>query len=189
MNISPDKAEEALQAIQRMTHKTRHAITSGGTYITLIVTGAVWLIGFIGTQFLPREISGLLWAGLSLLGTFLGILLGHRMGGRLRSPATAAMVKRVALFWLLLICFALAVIAVAWPLEGKQATMLVILFIMLGQMAMGLLFSFSSVWWTLPITALALVGYFLFPGIFYLWMGILGGGGMIALGLYIHSRW
>jgi hypothetical protein len=39
------------------------------------------------------------------------------------------------------------------------------------------------------ITALALVGYFLLPGIFNLWMAILGGGGMIVLGLYIRSRW
>jgi hypothetical protein len=29
----------------------------------------------------------------------------------------------------------------------------------------------------------------LLPGIFYLWMAILGGGGMIALGLYIRARW
>ena len=54
---------------------------------------------------------------------------------------------------------------------------------------MGLLFSFSMVWWTLPITVLALVGYFLLPDFFYLWMSILGGGGMIALGLYIRFRW
>jgi hypothetical protein len=60
---------------------------------------------------------------------------------------------------------------------------------MIGQLSMGLLFSFSSTWWAVPITALALAGYFLFPGIFYLWMGILVGGGMILLGLYIHSMW
>jgi hypothetical protein len=34
-----------------------------------------------------------------------------------------------------------------------------------------------------------LIGYFLLPGIFYLWMAVLGGGGMIALGLHIRSRW
>jgi len=49
--------------------------------------------------------------------------------------------------------------------------------------------SFSATWWTLPITALALVGYFLLPGFFYLWMAILGGGGMIPLALYIRARW
>jgi len=54
---------------------------------------------------------------------------------------------------------------------------------------MSLLLSFTSVWWGLAITALALIGYFLLPGIFYLWMAVLGGGGMIALGLYIRNRW
>jgi len=56
-------------------------------------------------------------------------------------------------------------------------------------MAMGLIFSFRTVWWVLPISALALVGYFFVPDYFYLWMALLGGGTMIALGLYIQSRW
>jgi len=58
-----------------------------------------------------------------------------------------------------------------------------------GWVAMGLLLSFVSVWWGLALTVLALIGYFLLPDIFYLWMAILGGGGMIALGLYIRLRW
>jgi hypothetical protein len=67
--------------------------------------------------------------------------------------------------------------------------MYIILFVMTGWVAMSLLLSFGSVWPGLIITALALIGYFLLPGIFYLWMAVLGGGGMIALGLYIRSRW
>jgi hypothetical protein len=67
--------------------------------------------------------------------------------------------------------------------------MFIILFVMVGWLAMGLLLSFTSIWPGVIITALALVGYFLLPGIFNLWMAILGGGGMIALGLYIRSRW
>jgi hypothetical protein len=188
MNITPTEAEENLAAIQTTMRKFRHSVASGGSYITLIVTGVVWLIGFLSTQFTPG-ISAYVWTAGSILGTILGIILGFRMGKRVRSPATAPMVKRIALFWLLLIFFAIAAIAIARPADGKQATILIVLFLMLGQSAMGLLFSFSSVWWVLPITALALIGYFLFPGIFYLWMGVQGGGGMIAIGLYIHSRW
>ena len=188
MNISPNEAEETLADIQRMTQKTRHAIASSGTSITLIATGVVWLIGFTCTQFLSGAILGYIWTGLSILGCIVGTVLGIRMGKRVRSPATAPMAKRVGLFWLLLVFYGIAAIAIARPTDGKQATMFVILFIMLGQMSMGLLFSFSTVWWTLPITALALVGYFLLPDIFYLWMSILGGGGMIALGLYVRSR-
>ena len=189
MNISPSEAEEALAVIQRTMLKTRHSIAGSGAYIFLMVTGVIWLVGFLSTQFLTGEIVGYIWTGLSILGTILGTVLGFRMGKRVRSPSTVPMVKRIGLFWLLLVFYGIATIAVARPTDGKQATVFVILFIMLGQLAMGLLFSFSYVWWALPITVLALIGYFLLPGIFYLWMGVLGGGGMIVLGLYIHSRW
>ena len=166
MNISPNEAEEALAAIQKMTQKTRHSFASSGAYIFLILTGIVWLVGFLSTQFLTGAIVAYIWVGMSLLGSALSILLGTRMGRRVRGPSTAAYAKRIGIFWLLLVLYGIAAIAVARPTDGKQMTMLIILFIMLGQLAMGLLFSFSSVWWALPITALALVGYFLLPGYF-----------------------
>ena len=189
MNVSPSEAEESLAAIQNIAQRTRQSIANSGAYITLIATGIVWLVGFICTQFLQGQVLIYIWIALSILGSTLGTILGLRMGKRVRSPSTAPMAKRIGLFWLLLVLYGIAAIVIARPTDGKQTTMFVILFIMLGQLAMGLLFSFSSVSWALPITALALVGYFLLPNIFYLWMGILGGGGMIALGLYIRSRW
>jgi hypothetical protein len=130
-----------------------------------------------------------IWVGISLLGSAAAVLLGRRMGGRVRGPSTGAYARRIGIFWLLLVFYAVAALAIAQPANGKQTTMLIILFILLGQMAMGLMFSFSSTWWALPITALALIGYFLLPDLFYLWMAVLVGGGMIVLGLYIRSRW
>jgi hypothetical protein len=189
MDISPSEAEDALAAIETMARKTRHSIASSGTYINLVVTGIIWLVGFTCQQFLPDEIVGYIWAGLTIVGGGLGTALAFRAGRRVRSPATAPTVRRVGLFWLLLILYGIAAIAIARPRDGKQLTVLIVLFIMVGQLGMGLLFSFSSVWWVLPITALTLVGYFLLPGMFYLWMAILGGGGMILLGLYIRWRW
>ena len=189
MSISPDEAEEALATIQRMSQKTRHSIASSGAYIFLIITGIIWLVGFMANQFLYGAIVAYIWIGMSLLGSALSILLGTRMGRRVRSPSTTTYAKRIGIFWLFLVFYAIAAIAVAQPADGKQVTMLIILFIMIGQMAMGLMLSFSATWWALPITALALAGYFLLPDFFYLWMAILVGGGMIVLGLYIHSRW
>ena len=189
MNISPNEAEEALEAIQKVTQKTRRSFASSGAHISLIVTGIVWLVGYLCTQFLTGDIVVYIWVALSVLGGALATVLGIRMGRRVRGPSTLVYAKRVGIFWLLLIFYGAATIAIARPTDGKQLTMLVILFIMVGQLAMGLLFSFSAAWWVLPITVLALAGYFLLPGYFYLWMAVLGGGGMIALGLYIRSRW
>jgi len=189
MNVSPSEAQEALAAIQAVAKRTRRSIAGSGAHVTLIATGIVWLVGFACTQFLSGAIVAYVWIGLSILGGGLGALLGIRAGRRVRSPATAPTARRVGLFWLLLVLYGGAAVAVARPTDGKQVTMLVILFVMVGQLAMGLLFSFSTTWWALPVTALALAGYWLLPGLFYLWMAVLGGGGMIALGLYIRARW
>jgi len=189
MNISPNEAEESLAAIQQVVQKTRRSIADSGYSTMLIITGIVWLIGYLGTQFLTGPIVVAIWVSVSLLGGALATILGIRRGKRLRNPATSITTRRIGLFWLLLALFCAALIAVAWPMDGKTLTIFIILFILLGQMAMGLIFSFRTVWWVLPISALALVGYFFVPAYFYLWMALLGGGTMIALGLYIQSRW
>jgi hypothetical protein len=189
MKVSPTEAEEALAAIQKVMQKTRHSIANSGASTSLIVTGAVWLVGYLCTQFLQGQIVIYIWVVLSILGGTLAAVLGSQAGKHVRSPSTSAYAKRIGIFWLLLVCYGIAAVAIARPADGKQLTMLIILFIMVGQLAMGLLFSFTTTWWALPVTALALVGYFLLPAFFYLWMGVLGGGGMIVLGLYIRSRW
>jgi hypothetical protein len=189
MSISPSEAEEALAAIQVMTKKTRHSIAVSGAHISLIITGIVWLIGFICTQFLPGEIVVYIWIGLSVLGSALGTALGMRTSKRVRSPSVIPTAKRIGTIWLLLAIYCIAAITVAWPIDGKQLTVLIVLFVMVGWLAMGLLLSFTPVWPGLIMIALVLIGYFFLPNIFYLWIGILGGGGMIALGLYIRYRW
>jgi hypothetical protein len=189
MNISPTEAEEALAAIQVMMKKTRRAISSSGAYVFLIIWGIVWLVGFICSQFLPLNIGGYAWMVVDILGGIFSAVAGIRMGRGVRSSSVTTSGKRIGIFWFLLFLYVVAAIGVAWPAGGRQISMFIILFVMVGWLAMGLLLSFTSVWPGLIITALALIGYFLLPGIFYLWMAVLGGGGMIGLGLYIRLRW
>lgn len=188
MKVSSDEADEALKTIQKVADRTRRSVASGGTSLVLIITGVIWLVGFLANQFLTGLFVMYLWVGMSLFGSALAVWLGSRMGRRVRSEMTSAYTKRVSLYWLLLVFYCAAAIAITRPTDGRQITMIIILFIMMGQLAMGILFSFSSAWWPIPITALALAGYFLLPGFFYLWMAVLAGGGMIALGLYIYLR-
>lgn len=189
MHVSPSEAEEALAAVELISKRTRRSIASGGIAISVIVTGCVWLLGFLGNQFLPAAYAAYNWAGLSIAGTAVAILLGSRHGRRLRSPSAGPTGRRIGFFWLLLVLFGAAAVAVAWPLDPRQITVLVVLFSMLGQLGTGLVLSFRSVWWALPIAALTLAGYYLAGDFFWLWMALLGGGGMIALGLVIRSRW
>ena len=174
---------------QVMADKTRKAISKSGAYAFLIVWGIVWLLGFLASHFIHNNLSGYIWFGLDILGGLASAVIGARMNLRVRSPSAALSGKRIAWFWLLLFLFCAAAIGVSWPVDSKQMAMFIILFVMVGWMAMGLLLSFASIGWGLVITALSLLGYFLLPGIFYLWMAILGGGGMIVLGVYIRNRW
>ncbi len=94
MNISPSEAEEALATIQRTTQKTRHSFASSGAYIFLILTGVIWLIGFLGNQFLTGAIVGTIWITISVIGTALSFVLGSRV----RGPATIAYTRRIGVF-------------------------------------------------------------------------------------------
>lgn len=189
MDVSRSEAEEALADIQRMTQKTRESFAGSGAYLFLLYTGIVWLVGYVATQFLVGPVVAYVWGGMSVVCGLLAIVSGRRMSRRFRAPGLAGYAKRGGLFWLLLLLYAAATVVVARPAEPKQLSMIIVLFVMLGQLSMGIAFSFSATWWALPITALALAGYFLMPAYFYLWMGVLVGGGMIGLALYIRSRW
>lgn len=189
MNISPTEAEEALQVIQAMMQKTRRAISSSGAYKFLIIWGAIWLIGFLNSQFITNQISSYIWIGLDVLGGILSAIIGIRLNKGVRTSTPITTGKRIAGFWLLLFVYCFATATIAWPLDGKQVSMIIILYATLGWIAMGMLLSFASIWWGLALLGLSLISYFLLPGIFYLLMAFLGGGGMIALGIYVRNRW
>lgn len=189
MNITPSEAEEALSAIAVIMKKTRRTISSSGAYKFLLIWGVVWFLGFMGSQFLPGHTAGYLWMGLDLLGGLFSAIVGIRMNRGVRSTVPSTTGKRIGVFWLLLFLYCFAAILVAQPIDGRQLAMFIILFVTIGWIALGLLLSFASVWWGLALTVIAMIGYFLLPSIFYIFMAILGGGGMFGLGLTIRARW
>ncbi len=189
MNITPSEAEEALASIQKIMKKTRHSISSSGAYKFLILWGVIWVIGFLNSQFLHDDMAGNIWIGLDIFGGILSAFIGMRLNRGIRSSSPSTTGKRIGLFWLILFLYCFLFILIASPIDSKQLAMFIILVVTLGWIAMSLLLSFVSVWWGLGIVAVACLGYFFLPGIFFLLMAILGGGGMIVLGFTIRDRW
>ena len=144
MDISPSEAEEALSAIQIIMKKTRRTISSSGAYKFLLIWGVVWLLGFLNSQFLPNQIAGNIWMVLDILGGLLSAFVGIRMNRGVRSTAPTNTGKRIGFFWLLLFLYCFAAILVAQPIDGKQLAMFIILFVIIGWIALGLLLSFAS---------------------------------------------
>lgn len=189
MEITSSEARDALAIIDTMVRKTQHAVSSSGAPAILIIWGSVWLVGYLANHFLQDKTIGYVWLGLDLIGIVLSVWVGLRVRRNIRGSSAGILKTRLVWFWLLLFAYCVANILVNWPVDGKQLAMSIIFFVMLGWLALSLLLSFFPVWWGLAITLLALIGYFLLPEIFYIWMAILGGGGMIALGIYIRMRW
>lgn len=189
MDISPTEAEEALAAIQTMMQKTRRSISSSGAYKFLILWGVIWMLGFLGSQFLSKDIANYVWIGLDILGGILSMVIGIRLNRGVRSSTHTTSGIRIGFFWLLLFFYCVAAIGIAWPVDGKQFAMFIILFVTVGWIAMGLLLSFASTWWGLALLGLSLVSYFLLEDYFFFIMAFVGGGGMIALGIYVRNRW
>ncbi len=189
MEISPSEAEQSLESIQLMVSKTKKMISNSGAYKFLILWGFIWLFGFLGNHFADGQTAAYIWIVLDILGGLGSAILGIRLGRGIRSSSGLTTGRRIGLFWLLLFVYCFLVILITNPMDGKQLAMIIILFVIIGWVAMGLLLSVASIWWGLGITVLALIGYFLLPDFFFLWMAVLGGGGMIGLGLYIRSRW
>jgi hypothetical protein len=189
MNISPSEAEEALSLIQAMMKKTRKSISASGSYKFLVLWGIIWLLGFFNSQFLSEDLSPYIWMGLNVIGGIASMIIGIRLNLNVRSEKSNDLGKRIGVFWALLFVFCFITITIIFPINGKQIAMVIIVFVTTGWVAMGLLLSFASVRWGLALIGLAIIAYFLFPAIFYLLMGVVGGGGMVLLGLYIRNRW
>ena len=189
MDLTPMEAQQALDAIQAVAKKTRRVIANSGAYAFLIIWGFVWLIGFSVNHFLSGPTVGYIWMGLDTLGAVFSVVMGIRLSRKIRSSSGGKAGRRIGYFWLLLFLYCLLLMLVVSPLDMKTGAMVIVLFVMIGWIAMGLLLYAASIWWALVITALALIGYYLLPSYFYLWMAVLGGGGMIVLGFYIRSRW
>jgi len=189
MNVNANEAEEALATITAMAQRMRRAAADNGAHYFLILWGIIWLLGFVCSQFLPSRTAGIVWLGLDILGAFGSWWFGQFRSQRVRAPGAAAAGRRIGLFWLTLFAYCPLTVWIAWPLNGRQLAMIIIVFVMIGWLAMSLLMSYSAVWLALFVTASACGSYFLLPDYFYLCMALVGGGTMVGSGLYVRAKW
>jgi len=185
MNLSRNEAQEALSSIQQVTIQTRRAIASGSTPYHMILWGAVWFLGFLLTHFLPGEYQAWIWIALTTPAMFLSAFLGIRTGRRIRTPGGTS----IALMWLAIFGYSSLNIWLAQPTRLEQVSVLLVIFMMFGYVIMGIWVERAASIVGLIVTALALIGYFLLPTLFNLWMAFLGGGILFLSGIYILRKW
>jgi hypothetical protein len=185
MNLTHDEAQEALSAIQQVTIQTRKAIAHGSSPYHMILWGTIWFLGFLLTHIFPSEYQGWIWIALTTPGIILSAFLGIRAGRRVRTPGGT----KIAYLWLAVLGYCSINFWIAQPTSYKQVSLLIVLFMMFGYVMMGIWVEKAATYIGLLVTGLALLGYFLSPSLFNLWMAILGGGTLVVSGVYILHKW
>ena len=186
MNISPEEAQEALAAIELTKAKTRKGQGYAGYY--LMIWGTVWFIGFLVSQYQQSSpvVVGWTWGGLILAAMITCTVMGVRQGKYVRSQIG----PRVGYFYFTLFVFTALWYILMAPQSVKQGAMFFVTIIMFAGTVIGIFSrSISTIVGCVSLTILAIIGYYLVPGYFFLWEAVFGGGMMIAIGLGLRLRW
>ena len=184
MNISPEEAQESLAAVQKTRAKMHRLAGISGYY--LIIWGLVWFAGCLSNQFMPFDKVWLVWAPTCTIGWILSGILGVYQGRQTR----AAIGSRIAFFYLALFGFAALWFIVMQPASARQDALFIITIFTFGGVVAGIMTCvIPSIVGSLSIAALAVIGYYLVPAYFFLWVAIFCGLGMVGIGLVMLWRW
>jgi hypothetical protein len=184
MTLSKDEAAAALAAVEEAKGRGRafrwYSSVAGG----LIWWGFIWLLADSILQLAPS--IPWIWPLASLVGVIGSLVSGPMFYGSYRSQYQAHGWK-VTISFVFVVMFITSLFWVMWPMTGKQ-----------GHAFWGIFFgSFYAILGTwvgariaivgVLLCALSLIGYFWVDTYFLLFMGVVGGGGMILGGFWLQK--
>jgi len=172
-----------LKAIRQIIDRTRQA-ASGESGWFLVTGGMIWLVGFLGHQFLPGHLVGWMW--LAVNGVGLSVIAWLSVRTTRRGTESSPMLRSIMLAWLALGVFD---VLFAWLFDVETThhlPLLILITIAVGIAQVGLLFSY----WPMcvvggAIAALAVCASLLAQPYFFLIVALLGGGLLIGAGLWM----
>ncbi len=186
-SLTPEEAREALALIEETTRKMRRIAAYGGMPYFLIIWGVVWFIGFAASHWVQSgPMVGWIWFVVDSLGFAATFYVAARLRRIMKFPLAAT----VGWFWLILVGYGVLFIFFAQPRTDTQFSLLISLLVMFGYVVTGLLYhSRFLVGLGVLVTVLMILGYMAFPTLFNLWMAVMGGGSLMAAGVYILRTW
>jgi hypothetical protein len=181
MPVTADEAAAALQDIHATTRRSASAYGYAHASPHLILWGVIWVAGY-GLTAIRAEYAAV-WPWIVAAGVILSMWIGIRSErvstGRVDARPIATMAAVTA--------FIAALFAILLPLNGAQVSAFFPILIGFCYVLAGIWMRASRALVTgVVVAALTLAGFFVFPGIFMLWMAIVGGGALILGGLWMR---
>lgn len=185
MQLSPQEAAAALAEVESARATMRHVIRAHRGHVHLWIWGAAWIAMPLTAQF-GGDRAAMAFPLICLAAGIASGVAGFRQSSQIRLPANLRFLGVLA---------ALVGFAVIFPfvLQVRADTRTIYaytcLIAMQAYVVAGLWTDSYLLYLGLSVTALILVGLFLFPAIFWWWMAIFGGGSLIATGFYVRHCW
>lgn len=185
VTMRSEQVSDDLRVIRQVMERTRRTSGRiGGWY--MILWGSVWVVGFTANHFLLRlgleRADDWMWGILNGIGVLVSIWLGlhaqHRRGHR------STIWRAVFFWWLSLLVFDLLLIWLFGLTEGREIALLILLTIALGYILFGLFTHWTISAIGLFLAVLSVAAALLLPAYFDLAVGFLGGGVLIASGIW-----
>jgi uncharacterized membrane protein len=182
MALSSEQASQVLREVAAVSHRSGQLYRYQRFAPMLVLWGVIWLIGFSMTNFFPARASWL-WIALDVIGVAGCIYLG----GKGKQDASNSGAWRWLASIATIFAFYIVILNIFQPFSGQQSavliTLLVALFYVLGGIWIGARLTITGI----AMAALTLVGYYLFPAYFFLWMAVVGGGALMLAGLWLRT--
>jgi hypothetical protein len=182
MTLSSEQASQALREVEAVSHRSGQLYQYQRFAPMLVLWGVIWLIGFAMTHFFPT-LASRLWIALDVI----GIAGCMYLGGKGKQEASNSIAWR----WLgsiaAILVFYIVILNIFQPFSGQQSAaliaLIVALFYVLGGIWIGVRLAITGI----AMAALTVVGFYLFPAYFFLWMAVVGGGALMLAGLWLRT--
>lgn len=191
MSVSREEAAQALKEIDQTSDRIVQlkGYHHGAPYF--IVWGFVWLIANSVSQFWPEH-QQTVWPICVGAGFLISVVLGfvqtrQAKPGTHRSEQERRFGARIGMTSGVMMAFIVAILLIAQPRTADAGNAMVSIFFPFMYMAAGI-WTGWRVFAIGLITAVAiLIGYFWVKDYFDVWMGVFGGGSLIAGGIWLRT--
>ncbi len=183
--MDPERAVDDLRAIRQIMERTRRAGDAHGGWF-MILWGAIWFVGFLGSQFLQGQISGWVWLGLDVVGMAGSVALGARMSHR--GAAHSPLWRPVAYWLVAVIGFDFLLIWLLGLTTVREGSLVLLLTIALTYFQFGIFSTWKVSAVGAGIGALTVLSVVIVPDYFFLAMAVLGGGLLAGSGFWFVKQ-
>lgn len=192
MNVSKDDAGRALEIIDKAGERMETLKHYARAAPFLFVWGSIWVIANTVTDAAPAR-SDNIWLAGTAVGVAASALLSLRLVRRTRTTERShaasprAMTRRFAMTAFAICCFFPATSTILGPLTVRQGNAFLSLLWACVYMAAGAWLGWRLFVIGVVAAAATMFGYLTIEQHYYLWMGVCGGGSLIAGGLWLRK--